>query len=547
VKLRTNRQIADAYESLYCHFEPRDLLLNRAFIAYNTVMKRGVWLETIGLCLALLATLPVQQAWCDPTTQPTDHKTAIIQIRGEIDDYTRDQLFQRFATARAAGAKTVILDLDTYGGLLTAGLEMSRFIKRQDDLHVIAFVQDKAISAGAMIAMACDEIVMSNSASLGDCAPIIFGPEGLEGMPPTERAKAEAPVLLDFQESAARNHRDPLLAAAMVAIDHAVYWVQDNKGNRQFVDDAKHTELLATKNWIDVPDESVPINGPTTLLTVDSDQAVRYGLASGEARTAMDLASQRNYDIVANLSPGFGDELVEALSGAAVRGLLIIIFLQCLYVVLHAPGHGIAETIGLVALFLMLGVPMLTGYAQWWEILLIFVGLGLVALEIIVPGHFFPGITGGLLILFGLVMTFVPENGYGPLIPHNLHDAAMVTRKGLTVVAIALVSSMALWIWLSRFLPKLPYLNRLIITTTSGRPVSGAPTGPFPAGVWPQVGAIGRAISELRPGGMAEFFDPTISDQRLTSVVSETGFLPPGTEIVVRELAGPSIIVRKKI
>ena len=83
----------------------------------------------------------------------------------------------------------VILNIDTYGGLLTSGLEISRFIKRQDDLHTVAYIRDKAISAGSMIAMACDEIVMSDSASLGDCAPIIFGPGGLEAMPAAERAK----------------------------------------------------------------------------------------------------------------------------------------------------------------------------------------------------------------------------------------------------------------------------------------------------------------------------------------------------------------------
>ena len=83
---------------------------------------------------------------------------------------------------RKFGAKNIILNLDSYGGLVTAGEEISRYIKRQSDLHTIAFVQDKAISAGAMIAMACDEIVMSNSATLGDCAAIVFGPTGLETM-----------------------------------------------------------------------------------------------------------------------------------------------------------------------------------------------------------------------------------------------------------------------------------------------------------------------------------------------------------------------------
>src|SRR5690349_1362581 len=65
---------------------------------------------------------------------------ALIVLQGPIDDFNRDALFRRFAQARGAGAKTVILRIDTYGGLVTAGLDISRFIKRQNDLHTIALV-----------------------------------------------------------------------------------------------------------------------------------------------------------------------------------------------------------------------------------------------------------------------------------------------------------------------------------------------------------------------------------------------------------------------
>ena len=228
-----------------------------------------------------------------------------------------------------------------------------------------------------------------------------------------------------------------------------------------------------------------------------------------------------------------------------MRGILIVLFLQCLYVVLHAPGHGVAEVCGLIALVLMLGVPLLTGYAQWWEILVIFLGLLLVSFEILLPGHFFPGITGGILVVFGLVMTFVPAGLGGPSILPN-HTNWPLMEKGIVVVAAAMASSIFLWFWLSRFLPRMPLLNRLILTATSGNKL--APAGAIPAvsDHWPPPGAVGKAISELRPGGSAEFFDPLISDKRIAFVISETGYEPVGTEIVVREVSGPSIVVRKK-
>ena len=512
-------------------------------------MKRAILLAMAAV-IALVGTILPARADSPTTSVSPPQKTAVvITIAGEIDDYNRDQLFRKFDEAKKLGATVVILNIDTYGGLLTSGLEISRFLKRQEDVHTVAYVQDKAISAGAMIAMACDEIVMSDSASLGDCAPIIFGPEGLENMQPTERAKAEAPVLLDFNESALRNHRDPLLAAAMVDASQVVYWVQNDKGDRRFVDQKDYDALTATRKWTPVPGAPVPIVGSSALLTVDSDEAVQYGLASAKFPTLEDMARARNYNIVADFTPGFGEEAVEFLGGAVMRGILIVIFLQCLYVVLHAPGHGVAEVLGLVALVLMLGVPLLTGYAQWWEILVIFLGLALVSFEILLPGHIFPGVAGGILVLFGLVMTFVPAGFNGPTyLPSR--EALPMFEKGLIVVAASMVSSVLLWLWLGNYLPKVPLLNRLILTATSGNaPFTAASNAARPSSAdrWPPPGAVGKALSELRPGGRAEFFDPATADKRIAFVVSETGYVEAGSEIVVHEVSGPSVLVRKRV
>src|SRR5215213_7895632 len=162
--------------------------------------------------------------------------TVVITVDGQIDDYARGLLFRRFEKARALNADVVILRIDTYGGMVTSALDMSRFLKRQNDLHVIAFVHDKAISAGAMIALACDELVMSPDATIGLAAPIAISPLGrVEGMGAAERAKAESPLLADFYDSAVRNHHDPLLAEAMVAVGRVVYWLEGPGGERQFV------------------------------------------------------------------------------------------------------------------------------------------------------------------------------------------------------------------------------------------------------------------------------------------------------------------------
>jgi membrane-bound serine protease (ClpP class) len=515
---------------------------------------------TLPLLLLCAAALTIGAG---PATAPTTISTApveaiagpspavVVALHGEIDDYSRDALFKHFERAKSLGAKTIILDINTYGGMVTSGLDIARFLKRQDDLHIVAFVNDKAISAGAMIAMACNEIVMVPGSVIGDCAPIAIGTGGdLQPLPAAERAKMESPILADFYHSAVRNHHNTLVAEAMVATDRSVHYV--TKGDeRRFVSDADY-EKLKKEEWKPVKDVPDPIDSSTTLLTVHSDLAEKIGLAV-IAPSAESFAAEHNYHIVASLEPSAGDKIVGVLGSAAVRGILLVIFLQALYIAFSSPGHGAAEAIAVVALGMLLGVPLLTGYAQWYEILIILAGVALVAFEVFVfPGHFVSAIVGIVMIVGGLVMTFVPkEPGGMPGVLPSFEGTYAAIRTGAVVVVGGLACSLMLWMWISRFLPRLPYLNRLILSTTSPSPM---PAGAMPDAAtdfssvatepWPAIGTIGVAITDLRPGGSAQFPDPVTGDTRITDVVSESGFVPANSKIAVRTLRGSYAVVR---
>jgi membrane-bound serine protease (ClpP class) len=514
-----------------------------------------VLLALLGICVGLRAsgsedpeTRPVAPATA-PAMVPMGGGAVIIRLAGEIDEYNRDAMFRRFDKARAMGAKTIILDVDTYGGLVIAGRDISSYLKRQNDIHVIAYVQDKAISAGAMIAVACDEIVMGPDATLGDCAPILFNEKGLESLPAAERAKQESPIVDEFLDSARRNGYDPLLLKSMVKVQVVVYYMQDDEGHKRFVDEDEH-KRLTDDGWKPVPGLPVPIDGPDTLLTVHTDEALKLGLAKGQAASAQDLANQRGYTVLADLTPSAGENIISFLGSPGVRVLLIIIFLQALFVGFSAPGHGAAEAIAVVSLGLLVGVPLLTGYAQWWHLLLIFGGLALVAFEIFVfPGHMVSAIVGTIMVLGGILLTFV-GNAWSMPGAWQMPATWMDLTHGLYAVAGGLFCSILLSMWLRRYLPKLPYFNRLILTATSGGPAVNfvAKTGLVvaePTDRWPFVGTIGRAVSDLKPGGSAQF--PYADDTRTTAVISENGYITAGTKIVVREVSGSRVVVRKEM
>jgi membrane-bound serine protease (ClpP class) len=373
---------------------------------------------------------------------------------------------------------------------------------------------------------------------------------GLETLGEAERAKSESPILSEFRDSAFRNGYDPLLAEAMVSVKTVVHWVVGPGGERRFVDQRTFEEL-SKDGWTEVREVGVPVpvDSEGTLLTVSGAAAVKLGLARAQAGSVTDLARERNYDVVATYAPSSGDRLVEWLNNPFIRMLLMVLFAQALWASLHAPGHGIAEMLAVLALAVLIGVPLLTGYAQWWEIVVILIGVGLLALEIfVIPGFGVTGILGILMVLVGLVLTFVGREPAGPGFWPQLAGTWVNVRNGVAMVVSALICSMALSAWLRRYLPSLPYFNRLILTATTGNMDEVGSTAvavvPGVRDDRPLVGAIGEALSELKPGGSATFIDPMTGVRRVVSVLSDVGYVARGTRVAVRSTADNRVVVR---
>jgi membrane-bound serine protease (ClpP class) len=487
-----------------------------------------------------------------PPQSATSGPAAVIVLHGDINDFSHRVLVQRFQEARDAGAGTVILDIDTNGGLVTSALEMSRFLKRQTDIHTIAYIGNKAYSAGALIAVACDEIVMGPSAVMGDSAPIAIGPTGIQPLPPAERGKAESPIITDFRDSARQNGYDEELLVAMVSVGRTVYWVQNvnNPDERRFVNEAVYKELIEGGQWKPVEEPGVPnpVDGPDTLLTVHTEQALALGLASAMHETWEDLTTARELSVIAVYVPGWGERLVGLLDSPGLRALLLSMFLVFLYASIHTPGQGFPEVLAAISFSILVGVPLLTGHAQWWEIVVILLGIAMLALEVfVIPGFGITGLAGIIMILGGLLMTFVgPEPGRFPLAPPRLPVTWQMFQEALLTVVAGLAGSLLLFWWLRRYLPRLPYANRLILTTVVGgsdAAMVGSLTNIDPMSTGPAVGAVGKALTDLRPGGSARFVD-SAGGEHVVSVVSDSGFIAEQTPIVVREVAGSHIVVR---
>ncbi|MFH1745456.1 MAG: NfeD family protein [Planctomycetota bacterium] len=506
--------------------------------------------------------------WPLATAQAESPAAVVIPIRGEINDVLKGSIERRLEAALDDGAKTIIFEMDTPGGLVTSALDICRMIKNlPEDVVTVAWVHPDAYSAGAMISVACQRILMGRSASIGDCAPIMINPAGgLQELPTTERAKAESPVLQEFRDSATRNGYNQILLRAMVTVGEEVWWVEDVKtGERRFVngdekqrllgegglsfddDDASLPEWRLVENYIDpqtqreVPAKQ-PVDAANELLTLSQSDAVAYGIALGIAEDLVGVTEL----LELNRAPVYmettsWEEFVIWLNSPLVRGILFIIVLIGAYIEFQSPGLILPGATAAVALVIFLAAPYAAGLADVWTFVLLGIGIILLMVEIfVIPGFGVTGILGILLILVAFIGTFVPAEPVpqGPNAPWFNWPSLPATWEAMKVGILVLSSSVIIGVMgillIVRYLPQLSLGRGLIAANPSGPDMALADFHPNVA----LVGDIGVVTGDLRPGGSARF------GQEIVDVQSQGEYVEAGRRVQVLKRGGMEIFVR---
>ena len=102
----------------------------------------------------------------------------IISIRTEIGRGLSVYINNGIRESEKVNADAIIFDIDTPGGRVDAAVEIVRSIQ-ETMIPTIAYVNRQAISAGALISLACDQIVISSGGTIGDAAPVTIQGEAL--------------------------------------------------------------------------------------------------------------------------------------------------------------------------------------------------------------------------------------------------------------------------------------------------------------------------------------------------------------------------------
>lgn len=486
-----------------------------------------------------------------PSAEPNDSsravrdvKAAVIPCKDLIDDGLFLSIRRRTDAAIESGCEYLIYEISTYGGLLKSADDISKYLIQDvgKRAHTVAYVTTEAISAGAMISVSCKDIIMRESTTIGDCAPITLGGK-LEGV---EREKTESFTRAAFMRAAEANGYPAAMLKAMVTMQTVVYRIENlQTGELEFFEDDRlpndpNKYGLDKKQLIVADDE---------LLTLTDAQAKEYGIARAvvnDVDGVLGFLAERDGVRFAVSTPvletNWSEEMVRWLNSPAVMSVLVMLALLGAYIEFNTPGVGLPGLAAVICIVIIIGSKHLDGLANWLEVLLFVAGVILLIIEaFVLPGFGIAGMTGIACLLAGVFGMLVKNEwyqvpGYNVEVDWNLMLEGMIGLGG-GFVGFAILA----WAF-TKYAPKTKLFSGLILVPApAGERASKiiSMTGPAAEkSTGLSVGDVGQVVSALRPTGRASF------GKTIVDVVAEADFVTKGVAVEIIEIHGNRVVVR---
>ena len=408
-----------------------------------------------------------------------------VPVTGTVEMGLAPFVSRALEEAAEAGASAVVLDIDTPGGRIDAAWEIIDAV-RDARLPVHAYVNRRALSAGAMIALSADRLYMRPGSTIGAATPVVGdGKRASEKMVSARRS--------EFRALAEERGFDPAIAEAMV-------------------------------------DEKVAVEGISEagrLLTLTTSEAVELGVATAVVEDWPALVASIGLEgvPVREISPNWAERIVRFLTNPMLAPLLLSLGFMGLIVEIRTPTFGLAGAVGLVCLAAFFGARFVVHLAGMEEIILLGAGAGLIALEVfVIPGFGVAGLAGGVTVLTALMLSML---GSYPTVTD------VISALGIIAVSILVVGVLAFAIL--RHLPFSRAMSGVLLdraTTQEAGYLSAPDRGDLE-------GRIGKALTDLRPSGTV-----AIDGERI-DVVTEGPWVEKGDTVVVLRAESYRHVVRK--
>lgn len=446
----------------------------------------------------------------------------VIPVRDQIGAPILDILRRGMKTALEENASIVILDVNTPGGELGVTLEIMEEIidtLERFDGTIITYVNREAISAGAYIAIATNEIAFAPMSQIGAAEAVSGGGANIDS---SMKRKINSYLKAKIRNYSGKGRYRAKVMAAMM--------------------DANETLLVEGEPLL--TEDGTRIQKEGELLTITGEEACRlYGdppqplLGLGVYQSVEELLDERwgkgNYHLQ-KMEINWAEKTGLWLNGIAP--ILLGLGMVSLFIEFKTPGFGIFGVLGLILLLVFFGSKFVAGLAGQEELLVFLLGLCLVVVEVfLVPGFLIPGILGMLMMLGSIfwAMVDVWPNSDFVWTPEVFRDPAV---EFMQAIALALVVCFAL----VRILPKTPFWNWMVLSETVGGPRGAGGLASESAGhSGVASGSRGLTVSELYPTGHV-----MIDDVRFEAR-SKLGKIHRGEKIRVVEKDGLELIVER--
>lgn len=429
----------------------------------------------------------------------------MLRLDDEIGSSTWRYTRQALDEARKRNSDMLLVHLNTYGGSVVHA-DSIRTALLNFPGPVVAFVDNNAASAGALIALACDSVYMRGGASMG-AVTVVNGADGAampdkyqSYMRAMMRATAESHGKLTDSLGNQKWRRDPLIAEAMV----------DSR--------------------VEVPG----LIDSTRVLTFTADEAVKWGYAEAKAESVDDVMAQLDHSpesySIEEYRPDWLDHLIGFFTNPAVQAVLIMIIVGGIYMELHSPGVGFPSAAAIIAAVLYFLPLYITGIASSWIILLFVLGVMLIVLEVfVVPGFGITGIAGITCICTAVILGLIEHYTFS--LSHLNADA--VWSSMVIFLAGIFLAVGAIWYLTSSHGPK--WVRRhteLMLTQQVKDGYIGVDMAPVN-----YIGLEGAAVTDMRPAGKVEI------NGEVLDAVATRGFIHAGSRVRVMKYENAQIYV----
>lgn len=423
-----------------------------------------------------------------------------VPIEGTIDLGLPPFIKRVISQAESENAEAIIFEINTFGGRVDAATQIKDAIL-SSKITTIAFINRRAISAGALISLSCEKIYMTEGGLIGAATAVdMSGKKGSE--------KVISFMREEMASTAEKRGRNAEIARGMVD------------------EELQFTHLVINSDSIAVNDIEGRKDGK--LISLTTEQALKYKISDGKAETFNDLIIKLDYSkykVKQNIE-NWSENLVRFLTNPVVASLLTTFGFLGILFELQSPGWGIPGFVGLVCLILSLSASYIAQLATMSDMLLIITGFTLIMLEaFVIPGFGIVGISGLGVIIYGLYLLLIPDVPVSEEVLSSAMDGFTIGLLGALVGIYLLLKVMI----------KTKFWKQL--TAPGSQKKEDGFTNSF--GWETLVNEIGKTDTDLNPSGWAN-----VGKNRVF-VVSEGGFIDKGEKVKILSVDGNRILVRK--